>query len=195
MYRDAPVDPTDRITAALATALTPLRFKSKAIGDRLEFVRHGFGVMETEGEDVVPIKGAWVRKSLFANDAVLHLGAPDDSPQRLSELAVRVEQRVAPRIGYLAYLWPISLQIVWSGERIYERSDKLYTAMMQSEAVERTRFGQEYTVRYSDPRSNIRGLFVVDLVAKRLIRQGYGTALRSKHYQAIDKCLAALVTG
>jgi len=195
MYRDAPLDPTDRITAALATVLTPLRFKSKAIGDQLEFVRHGFGVMETEGEDIVPIKGAWVRKRWFANDAVLHLGAPDDSPQRLSELALRVEQRVAPRIGYLYAIRPITLQIVWSGERIYERSDKLSTAMMESEIVKRTRFGHEYTVQHSDPRSNIRGLFVVDLVAKRLFRQGYGRALRSRHYQAIDKCLAALVTG
>jgi hypothetical protein len=195
MYRDTPAEPTDRITTALATALTPLRFKAKAIGDQLEFVRHGFGVMETEGEDVVPIKGAWVRKGWFTNDAVLHLGAPDDSPQRLSELAVRVEQRVAPQIGYLAYLRPISLQIVWSGERVYERSAKLDTAMVDSEYIRRGRLGREYTVRRNDPRSNIVGLFVVDLVAKRVFHQGRPRTSRAQHYQAIDKCLAALVTG
>jgi hypothetical protein len=125
---------------------------------------------------------------------VVHVGAPDDSAQRLSDLALRIEQKLAKPIGYLWLVRPISLHVVWSGERLLERSTQMHEAFSQLDLNKR-KFGVAYVANRSDPRSNLLSISIVDLVAKRVIRDSHDRLTRSKPlYEAIGSSLTALVT-
>lgn len=196
MYRDADTPADRRIVQAIEPVLTAQRFKARTLGDALEFPRYAHGSMDVDGTDIVPIYGAWVRKGV-SNLAVVHVGVPQnpESTDQLSALSSRVEHQLAPRIGYVSWLHTLALQLIWSGERLRDRTGRLDAMLAPFEVVRRGRLGGERIVERGDPKSNLVGIFVVDLVAKRVIAKrrdnSYGAGAS---FEAIKRALEGLTS-
>lgn len=170
MYREpAQLHGTDEVTHALDRVLLP-KFSRRKLDDRLEFRRYKPGQVDDDGTDVVPVHGAWARR--WRNDVILHLGVPDTALDRLSALSLRVEQAVHPQFGHVWWFAPVNLHLVWSGQRLRERTGHL-PGILEPFGVVYRGFGRLRIDNY-DPRSNLLSITVVDLVARTLDLQARG---------------------
>lgn len=94
-------DPSlEELTTALATALTPLGFRSRPFPD-----------------EQVLMRGLWVRKTFNTNRGVVLLEPPREASScaRVGALTQSLKLSVGKAAGYFHFFYPVGLQFIWFG--------------------------------------------------------------------------------
>ena len=191
MYREQPEDSATRVTTALAAALAPLRYVAHAIPEWFELTKFGTWSTGSDGIEVVRVKGTWVRKTITRNDAVVHLAAPDSSHD-LKDLSCRMENVLADPLGY-SWFKPLALLLVWSGDGLWERTQKIVEEPVAMDAVLAALFDRSVSTLRRGSSVHLVSVSAIDLVAKRVSHEPHPRySVTRPTADAIRKCLLAL---
>ena len=153
-YRNAPDEADRALAQSIADGLAPDGFKAKDIGAAVGPVK---------------IIGAWVRKTWNTNRAVAHLRAPAGDGD-LGELAQSLKMQLGQSLGYFPFFYGLGLQVVWSGEGILGRAQRLESSV---DSVD-------------NQRCIIQSIFVVDFAESRFVQaRTWGQVITGKFQDRI----------